>query len=154
MRLQRMRHAAVLDFLPIPYREEAIMEAWQQYQMLSRGLNANVKLTIRQMVPAYLDSARFLHDSNSLYRAALSAVKFRFPASSPRQADVLASYLVGVAAVRDNVRGRLDSMGEIDETEALRLQMATDRLSKLMSTLSNLLKKISDTQQSIVQNLK
>jgi len=52
------------------------------------------------------------------------------------------------------VRGRLDSIGEIGETEALRLQMATDRLSKLMSTLSNLLKKISDTQQSIVQNLK
>jgi hypothetical protein len=38
--------------------------------------------------------------------------------------------------------------------ESLRLQMAMDRMSKMMSTLSNLLKKISDTSQSITQNIK
>ena len=32
--------------------------------------------------------------------------------------------------------------------------MAMDRMSKMMTTLSNLLKKISDTQSSIVQNIK
>jgi len=36
----------------------------------------------------------------------------------------------------------------------LRLQMALDRLSKLMSTLSNILKKINETAGSITQNLK
>jgi hypothetical protein len=40
------------------------------------------------------------------------------------------------------------------EMESLRLQMAMDRLSKLMSTLSNVLKKTSDTSSTIVQNLK
>lgn len=45
-------------------------------------------------------------------------------------------------------------MSEMGEMESLRLQMAMDRMSKMMSTLSNLLKKISDTQNSIVQNLK
>lgn len=43
---------------------------------------------------------------------------------------------------------------ELDEQESLRLQMAMDRMSKMMSTLSNILKKVSDTDQSIVQNLK
>lgn len=43
------------------------------------------------------------------------------------------------------------SMGEM---ESLRLQMAMDRLSKLMSTLSNILKKTSDTANAITQNLK
>ena len=54
----------------------------------------------------------------------------------------------------DTLKGDLDSMSEMGEMESLRLQMAMDRLSKMMSTLSNLLKKISDTSSQIVQNLK
>jgi chromosome segregation ATPase len=52
------------------------------------------------------------------------------------------------------LKQELDSLSELGETESLRLQMAMDRMSKTMSTLSNLLKKISDTAQSITQNLK
>jgi len=52
------------------------------------------------------------------------------------------------------LKGDLDSMSEMGEMESLRLQMLMDRKSKMMSTLSNLLKKIHDTQQSIIQNLK
>jgi len=47
-----------------------------------------------------------------------------------------------------------DALSEMGEMESLRLQMAMDRQSRMMSTLSNLLKKISDTAQSITQNLK
>ena len=47
-----------------------------------------------------------------------------------------------------------DNMSEMGEMESLRLQMAMDRLSKMMSTLSNLMKKMSDTQSTITQNLK
>lgn len=54
----------------------------------------------------------------------------------------------------DRMKNDMDSMSEMGETESLRLQMAMDRLSKMMSTLGNLLKKISDTQQSITQNMK
>ena len=54
----------------------------------------------------------------------------------------------------DQMKNDLDSMSEMGEMESLRLQMAMDRISKMMSTLSNLLKKISDTQNSIVQNIK
>ena len=54
----------------------------------------------------------------------------------------------------DQIKNDLDSMSEMGETESLRLQMAMDRMSKMMSTLSNLLKKISDTSQSITQNIK
>ena len=42
--------------------------------------------------------------------------------------------------VRERLEGDLDSLSEMGEMESLRLQMAMDRLSKLMSTLSNLLK--------------
>lgn len=59
-----------------------------------------------------------------------------------------------IEAARDAIRGQLDSLSELGEMESLRLQMAMDRLSKLMSTLSNVLKKMSDTGQTITQNLK
>ena len=59
-----------------------------------------------------------------------------------------------IDATIDKMKDDLDSMSEMGETESLRLQIAMDRLSKMMSTLSNMLKKISDTSQSITQNLK
>jgi hypothetical protein len=48
----------------------------------------------------------------------------------------------------------LDAMSEMGEMESLRLQMAMDRLSKLMSTMSNILKKQSETSDNIIKNLK
>lgn len=45
------------------------------------------------------------------------------------------------------------NLSEMGEMESLRLQMAMDRMSKLMSTLSSILKKISDTAAAITQNV-
>jgi hypothetical protein len=56
--------------------------------------------------------------------------------------------------VRDVLRAKRDSLDEMSEMDMLRLQMAMDRVSKMMSTLSNLLKTLADTQAAIVQNLK
>lgn len=56
--------------------------------------------------------------------------------------------------LQKELKDKMDSMNEMGEMESLRLQMAMDRMSKMMSTLSNLLKKISDTQNGIIQNLK
>jgi hypothetical protein len=52
------------------------------------------------------------------------------------------------------LKGELDSMSEIGETEQLRMQMAMERLSKAMAMLSNVLKKLNDTAQGITQNMK
>lgn len=43
---------------------------------------------------------------------------------------------------------------EIGEMESLRLQMAMDRLSKMMTTLSNVLAKAAATTAGIAQNLR
>lgn len=59
-----------------------------------------------------------------------------------------------LAKAIDTLKQDLDSMSELGEMESLRLQMAMDRMSKMMSTLSNLLKKMSDTSSQITQNLK
>ena len=54
----------------------------------------------------------------------------------------------------DTIKDKLDSLGELGEMESLRLQMAMDRLSKFMQTLANILKKMSDTESEIIENLK
>ena len=54
----------------------------------------------------------------------------------------------------DKAKSDLDSMSEMGEMESLRLQMAMDRTSKMMSTLSNSLEKVSDTAEGITANLK
>lgn len=56
--------------------------------------------------------------------------------------------------MKKQLKDQRDSLAELGEEQQLRLQMTMDRMSKMMSTLSNLLKKISDTQNQIVQNLK
>jgi len=57
-------------------------------------------------------------------------------------------------AVYESIKNDLDSMSEMGEMESLRLQMAMDRLSKMMSTLSNMLKKISESNATIIGNIK
>lgn len=54
----------------------------------------------------------------------------------------------------DKMKKDLDSLSEMGETESLRLQMAMDRMSKFMATLSNIMKKMSDTSSAMIQNLK
>jgi hypothetical protein len=58
-----------------------------------------------------------------------------------------------VTAPENTVRN-LDSMNEMDEMTSMRLQMAMDRKGQFVSMLSNIMKKASDTQNAMVQNLK
>lgn len=54
----------------------------------------------------------------------------------------------------DTIRNDPASLSEMGEMESLRLQMAMERSSKAKQTLSNVLKKMSETNATITQNLK
>ena len=60
----------------------------------------------------------------------------------------------GIGSIHDAVKGRLDSLNEMGETESLRLQMTMDNRSKFMQTLSNANQKIIQTSDSITTNIK
>lgn len=47
-----------------------------------------------------------------------------------------------------------DALRQLSEMESLQLQMAMERKAQLMSIISNLMKKVSDTSQTLTQNLK
>lgn len=59
-----------------------------------------------------------------------------------------------VDATMNKAKSDLDSLSEMGEMNYIKLQMTMDRLAQFESILSNIMKKISDTQESIIQNLK
>ena len=66
-------------------------------------------------------------------------------------ADTLAQALTAGLAARDE---QLDLLSMLVEAQSWQLQTKMDRSSKTVSTLSNLLKKESETARAICQNLK
>jgi putative addiction module CopG family antidote len=53
-----------------------------------------------------------------------------------------------------DLQDQRDSLADLSEMNSLRLQILMDRRSKLYTALSNILKKLSDTEDAIVHNLK
>lgn len=51
-------------------------------------------------------------------------------------------------------RNDMDSLSEMGEMESVRLQMRMDRMAKSAAVISELMKKQSETSQTIIQNLK
>jgi hypothetical protein len=83
----------------------------------------------------------------------MNGLEIQMNAIQTRQQQ-LQSDLDALAKAQQELKKKMDGMSEMSETTALRLQMMMDRRSKFMSMLSNMLKKMSDTQNTIVQNLK
>jgi hypothetical protein len=54
----------------------------------------------------------------------------------------------------EELEGKLDSLNEQSEILSLKLQMTMDRRDKYMSTLAQIMKKISTTQDTLIQNIK
>jgi hypothetical protein len=83
------------------------------------------------------------------WQACVSRVQLKLnalPMDSSQRADIA----LQIEALKQD----LDAMSEMGEMESLKLQMAMDRLSKMQSTISNVMKKASDTSSSVIQNIK
>jgi putative addiction module CopG family antidote len=59
-----------------------------------------------------------------------------------------------LCVISEDLKGQLDSLSEMGEMQSLRMQMAMERYSKAISTLSNALKSANDTADQITQNIK
>ena len=124
-----------------------------------RAINA-AKASMRQSVTASPDSAGRRAGPPAV--ASGPASRATSPAVSPMPASRATPTAVGPRPLPraeferrlDRAKNDPDAMSEMGEMESLRLQMAMDRSSKLMSTLSNMLKKMSDTSAGITRNIK
>lgn len=73
------------------------------------------------------------------------------PPLPPRNSGLTLSRL---NSLLDDIKGKLDGLNEMSEMTSLRLQMTMDRRSKFIQTLSNIMKKVGTTQETLVQNIK
>lgn len=83
-------------------------------------------------------------------------VREGFPGLSEAQADLLTFYVLAEATeqlTRLDTEQK-DGKSSMSQQNAMRLQMALDRRSKFVQTLSNLMKKITTTQDTLVENVK
>ncbi len=54
----------------------------------------------------------------------------------------------------NSLKDKSDSIGEMTESDQLRMQQAMERMNSLMQMISNMMKKMHDTQMAIISNLK
>jgi flagellar biosynthesis component FlhA len=93
-----------------------------------------------------------LASPEDLIASARTELSRQFPGMTQAQQDQMV-FLALTGAV-ESMDTQKDSMGELGSETSTRLQMYQDRRSKLMSTLSNMLKKMADTSGSIISNMK
>ena len=86
--------------------------------------------------------------------AVAAVVQDVLPELPQGQSADLTQYVVNDLGNLQTAGNQTDSANEMSEMESLRLQMAMDRVSKFMQTLSNIEKKDSDTDAAIIQNMK
>jgi hypothetical protein len=150
-----------------------------QHARIQRLIGPKTKQRISEIAPAFSARVRQLPPTADFHTLAVAEVRGGFQGLgnlSNQDVEALA-FLVMMQATKDaqsdlknimdgvkkanqqkqsqrSARNQKDAVGEMGEEESLRLQMAMDRQSKLMETLSNVEKKMAQTRDSIVQNLK
>lgn len=150
-----------------------------QHERIQGLMGPKTKQRISQIAPAFSARVRQLPPTSDFHALAVAEVRGGFQGlGNLSNEDVEAiAFLVMMQATQDahsdlkNImdgvkkanqqkqsqraaRNQKDAVSEMSEEESLRLQMAMDRQSKFMETLSNVEKKMAQTQDSIVHNLK
>lgn len=150
-----------------------------QHERIQRLIGSKTKQRVSEIAPAFSARVRQLPPTADLHGLAVAEVRGGFQglgnlsnediealvflvmmqAAKDAQSD-LKNIMDGIKKTNQQKLGQRaaqnqkDALSEMSEEESLRLQMAMDRQSKFMETLSNLEKKMAQTQDSIVQNLK
>jgi hypothetical protein len=116
-----------------------------QHDRIQRLLPPAIKQRIDMLLPAFRDEIAKLPPRTDFRKLAEADVRRNFPHASPQQTDVLVFTLLKQTA---------DGMSDVSEMTSMRLQMAMDRRSKFIETLSNVMKSVDETNDSVISNLK
>ena len=144
---------------------EATNLANRDLESIMAGVKAinDAKERARHAKLAMQKNTASLHGGNpSAFSSAIAPKPKSTPTPTPTPTPMHGRMLTSAAPIAkarlDNqinmARDDADKLDEMGETASLRLQMAMDHSAKMMSTLSNVLKKMSSTDSSIVANLK
>ncbi len=151
----------------------------QQQARLQKLIVPKVRERILQLSPGLSAKLRQLPPSADFHSAAVAEVRGSYPGAAnlpPADIESLV-FLVMMQATSDsesdlqkmldelkkesehkqvlrNQQAKKDAMNDLSEANSLRLQMLMDRRSKLLQTMSNMAKKMQDTDDAIIKNLK
>lgn len=119
-----------------------------------RRLRVSVTGKLEEFVNEKVSEGSY-ENADEVVRDALRRLRSGFDRSDRTAgSEVVLVQVREIGALLALARDQLDQMNDLSEEESLRLQMAMDRISKLTSTLSNIMKKVDETAQTITQNLK
>ncbi len=152
----------------------------RSFQAVSRSIRPDHKRAMSRALPHFLARSDLRGPPHLVRQHAAIALKQVLPQSTPAEIDALTVSFLGRVAV--SLRGTaaekpgraalsatevqamkvrfqksadaLDEWSEMRELESLRVQMTMDRMTKAMSTLSNIMKAMADAQNAIVASLK
>jgi hypothetical protein len=106
---------------------------------------------------ALMEQTKAQNESRRKARVSATSVKnMQSPAGQRQPATKMGGPTAPVMTrtAPDNTGRNPDSMDEMDEPARMRLQALMDRKSKTIEVLTRIMKKVSDTQGGLVQNLK
>ena len=131
-------------------QQKAIRATIEKMHEVLPKLEADLKRNadVHDLAPVPLDCARYqdeIRRINELMQKTPSRTVF---------VDRPFADIAELRTIEADLKGKLDGMNEMSEMTSLRLQMMMDRRSKFIETLSNVMKKISTTLDTLVQNLK
>jgi hypothetical protein len=153
---------------------DKLLGAWEKQLVLPQLVSGRLTWAQRRLKPSGLRKLEKMgrtlapkiaggDDFDSLRAQAEREVASSFAGLS-RTGDSEAAFIVlsmatkdmdeDIRAVMTEAKRSLDGMNGISEMTSLRLQMTMDRRSKFIQTLSNIMKKIGTTQETLVQNIK
>jgi hypothetical protein len=124
-------------------------EISSQHQRIQNLLPVQTKQKLARMVPAFEQQVRVRKQGTDLRALAAAEVRKEFPHLSSQQTDVLTFVLLHDAY--DNSK---DPLGDLSTMDQLQLQRAMEQKSQFESMFSNIMKSVSDTSDSIIQNIK
>ncbi len=127
-------------------------EEKQKLREAQQAMEQNKNAMSRQM----LDSFKLLTapKTNTLIKPQLTKVQTTPTATKANPQVVTKVSDAEIKQTQDAIKTKHDSISEMSTEKSLRLQKQMDNRSKMMETISNLMKKIAETSSSIIQNMK
>jgi hypothetical protein len=120
---------------------------------IEKALNPKAKEKCAAVAKKYLTAQSGRQAATSPEPIARREVRIAFPGVSAKQEDLLVFYLLANVAAQ-LLPFEAANREKMSEMSSLRLQMTMDRRAKIIKTLSSVMKKISTTQDTLVQNMK
>lgn len=134
--------------------KQKLREAEEKMKQNKNAMSKQMLDSFKQITMPQVNTVSVSQTQSVRLQTSPTVTKINRPINAQESQTEIQVSAAEIKVVQDNLKSKLDDMNEKSEITSLRLQMMMDRRSKSISTLSNIMKKISETQDSIIQNLK